>query len=76
MSEEMKNNMYEVSADELENASGGYASTVVYTVVNGDTLSRIAKQFRVTVAELMRWNSISNPRQLQPGQQLVIHPGK
>ena len=44
----------------------------VYLVVPGDTLSRIAIQYGVTVEALQEENNILDPRTLQPGQQLVI----
>lgn len=44
----------------------------VYLVVPGDTLSRIAIQYGVSVEALQEENNILDPRTLQPGQQLVI----
>ncbi len=44
----------------------------VYLVEPGDTLSRIALQYGVTVEALQEENNILDPRTLQPGQQLVI----
>ena len=44
----------------------------VYLVVPGDTLSRIAVQYGVSVEALQEENNILDPRTLQPGQQLVI----
>ena len=46
----------------------------IYTVVTGDNLGRIATLFGVTVAAIQERNNISDPRTLQPGQQLVIPP--
>ncbi len=43
-----------------------------YTVKRGDSLSRIAHRFRVTVAELVQWNSVDPSRYLQPGQRLTL----
>ncbi|MGB0384426.1 MAG: LysM peptidoglycan-binding domain-containing protein [Ardenticatenaceae bacterium] len=45
-----------------------------YTVQAGDTLSRIALDFDVTLSELMTLNNISDPRRLQIGTVLTI-PG-
>lgn len=42
-----------------------------YTIRRGDTLASIAKQFKVTTDDLLRWNSVS-PRSLMPGQTLTI----
>jgi membrane-bound lytic murein transglycosylase D len=41
-----------------------------YTVREGDSLYRIAREFGVTVAELRRWNNITPDSYLQPGQTL------
>jgi LysM repeat protein len=43
-----------------------------YTVVAGDTLSKIATRFGVTQAALMAANKITNPNSIQLGQKLVI----
>lgn len=44
----------------------------VYVVKKGDTLGAIARRYRVTTAQLMRWNKIRNPRTLRIGQRLRI----
>ena len=46
----------------------------VYLVQAGDTLSIIALQFGVTVDDLISYNTLENPNQLNVGQRLVI-PG-
>ena len=46
----------------------------VYLVQPGDTLSIIALQFGVTVNDLIAYNTLENPNQLDVGQRLVI-PG-
>jgi LysM repeat protein len=43
-----------------------------YTVVSGDTLTKIATRFGVTQAALMAANKITNPNSIQLGQKLVI----
>lgn len=45
---------------------------VQYTVVAGDTLTKIAGQYSVTVKDIMRANNIANPNYIQPGQVLII----
>jgi membrane-bound lytic murein transglycosylase D len=44
-----------------------------YTVRRGDSLSLIASRFRVSVADLVRWNRIDRGRYLQPGQKLTMY---
>jgi membrane-bound lytic murein transglycosylase D len=45
---------------------------ISYTVRNGDSLSRIASRFSVSVSDLHRWNSIKG-KYLQPGQKLKLY---
>lgn len=46
---------------------------VTYTVRRGDSLSAIATRFRVRLAELVRWNSLSLEGYLKPGQKLIMY---
>lgn len=43
-----------------------------YTVVKGDTLTKIAKRYNTTVADLVRWNNISNPNKIDVGQKIKV----
>ena len=43
-----------------------------YKVRRGDSLSRIAKKFRVRVTDIVEWNAILPERYLQPGQALTL----
>jgi len=52
-------------------ASGGGE----YTVVAGDTLSKISRSTGVSVSSLMSLNNISDPRQLRAGQRLRLGTG-
>ena len=45
---------------------------VNYTVRKGDSLSRIANRFRITVADILRWNNINKDSILRPGQRLTM----
>ena len=45
---------------------------VVYTVKKGDTLGAIARRYRVTTTQIMRWNGIKDARKLRIGQKLRI----
>ena len=44
-----------------------------YQVRSGDTLSRIAQVFGVTVSDLVNWNGISSHTTLRPGQKLTVN---
>lgn len=44
-----------------------------YTVRSGDSLSRIASRFRISVADLLRWNSLDSGKILRPGQKLTMY---
>lgn len=44
-----------------------------YTVRHGDSLYLIANRFRITVADLVRWNDIDKSKILRPGQRLTMY---
>lgn len=44
-----------------------------YTVRTGDSLYLIANRFRVSVAQLVSWNSIDKNKILRPGQKLTMY---
>ncbi|MCK4675119.1 MAG: LysM peptidoglycan-binding domain-containing protein [Gammaproteobacteria bacterium] len=46
--------------------------SIHYTVRNGDSLSRIASKYHVSVNDLHRWNSIKG-KYLKPGQRLKLY---
>jgi len=46
-------------------------SVKTYTIVSGDTLSRIALEYNTSVANLKRWNKLSSDL-IFPGQKLVV----
>lgn len=57
-------------------AAGPAASApqpVTYTVRAGDTLSQIARNFQVGVADLRSWNNLRSSQVLKPGQRLVMY---
>ena len=70
--------LYDVPADFEEGGIGpadpAPASTT-YTVVAGDTLSKISKMHNVSISSIVAANGISNPNMLRVGQQLII-PGR
>ncbi|MCU7904713.1 MAG: LysM peptidoglycan-binding domain-containing protein [Candidatus Thiodiazotropha sp. (ex Epidulcina cf. delphinae)] len=50
----------------------GAQSKLHYKVRRGDSLSRIAQRFKVSVSDLKRWNTL-NGKYLQPGQRLKLY---
>ena len=52
--------------------TGGSGSSVKYTVVSGDTLSKIANKFNTTVDDIANKNGIVDPNKIYPGQVLTI----
>ena len=55
-----------------EGASGG---TVRYRVRSGDSLDRIARQFRVSVQDIVAWNALDPDAYIFPDQELVLRIG-
>ena len=45
---------------------------IIYTVVKGDNLTKIAKKYNTTVDELVRINNITNKNLIYVGQRLII----
>lgn len=46
-----------------------------YTVRSGDSLSRIASKYSVSIRSLERWNNLNRKHILKPGKKLVVHVG-
>ncbi len=63
-----------LSGNGQEGARGTNGDPVTYNIRSGDTLSRIARVFRVTVGALMRANPELQARYLKVGQRIII-PG-
>ena len=61
---------YSKVADSGDDETGG--SYIVYTVVAGDTLSKIATKYNTTYQELASYNGISNPNLIFVGQKIKI----
>lgn len=53
-------------------AEAARAAGNTHTVTRGETLTSIAKQYKVGVEELQRFNHIENDRKLQIGQTIMI----
>ena len=54
-------------------AATGTTRKLNYTVRRGDSLYLIASRFRVTIAQLVRWNNIDKDKILRPGQKLTMY---
>lgn len=57
-----------------QTSSNGTTSEVTYTVVAGDTLSKIAAKYGTTYQKLAAYNGITNPNIIRVGQKIKI-PG-
>ena len=44
-----------------------------YKVRNGDSLYTIAKRYKVSIKQVVKWNQLVKNKYLQPGQKLVIY---
>ena len=53
-------------------AAGNRIREITYVVRRGDSLSSIARRFRVTVDKLVEWNRGAGDKYLQPGQRLKM----
>ncbi|QSX31576.1 LysM peptidoglycan-binding domain-containing protein [Shewanella cyperi] len=55
------------------NTAADRLRTVNYKVRSGDSLARIAKKFKVKVADLISWNGLGEDKYLKPGQMLKLY---
>ena len=53
---------------------GGDGERIVYRVQNGDYLGRIATKYRVSVAQIKKWNNLKS-NNIRVGQRLIIYRG-
>ncbi|HEX7238614.1 MAG TPA: LysM peptidoglycan-binding domain-containing protein [Gammaproteobacteria bacterium] len=53
-------------------AAGNHLREITYVVRRGDSLSSIARRFKVTVNKLVEWNAGAASKYLQPGQRLKM----
>ncbi len=65
---------YVAAATELQKLQSGLIASerVTHKVRPGESLSVIAKRYKVSVKELQSWNKISDPRKLRAGQTLTL----
>lgn len=69
----LASNDYTEDYKQINIPSLGYEQQqVTYSVKSGDSLSKIAKNNGVSIAELRSWNNLSGKGNLQPGQKLKL----
>ena len=69
----MDNEQNKINEEELEEVAGGVQRYIYYTVVAGDTLTRIAHRYHTTVNTIVRLNpQITDPNLIRPGWVLKI----
>ena len=69
-------NQKELNPAELEQAGGGAGASaryIIHIVQKGETLHKIARQYGVSVDDLVRWNGIKNRNLIFIGQELKIY---
>lgn len=78
---EHEDSIYVHKADSLFNPvtikqirEGGDGERIVYKVKSGDNLGKIAGKYRVTVAQLKKWNNLKSTN-IRIGQKLIIYRG-
>jgi len=49
-----------------------YFGTLTYTVSAGDNLYTIARNYNSTLSNILKFNTISNPNKIYPGQKIII----
>ena len=54
------------------NSSATARPTLQHTVRRGDTLSAISQRYRISIADLRKWNGLKADDYLHPGQKLVM----
>lgn len=58
-----------------EEVTGEEVSGEIYVIKKGDTLSKVARKYKVSVAAIQKHNGITDPGKLKIGQEIKI-PGK
>jgi membrane-bound lytic murein transglycosylase D len=66
--------LYVAAASELQRLQSGLIASerLIHTVRSGESLSVIAKRYKVSTRDLQKWNNISNPHKLRVGQKLTL----
>ncbi|WP_187957591.1 peptidoglycan-binding protein, partial [Bacillus subtilis] len=66
------NELRKIGGKSSASSGGSSGSGTTYTVKKGDTLSVIAKEHGVSVANLQSWNNIKDPNKITVGQKLKL----
>ena len=61
-----------LTKNELETLN--QTDALIHTVKSGDSLSKIANQYKVSLKDLMEWNQIKNRNRISVGQKLLVSP--
>jgi peptidoglycan lytic transglycosylase D len=66
--------LYIAAASELQDLQSGLIASerLTHKVRPGESLSVIARRYKVSVREMQSWNNISNPHKLRAGQTLTL----
>ena len=66
--------LYVQAANELQKLQSGLIASerITHKVRSGESLSVIARRYKVSVRELQAWNNISDPRKLRAGKTLTL----
>jgi len=67
----MKNAKIEMGSKGLKSSSDSSGSSI-YVVKSGDTLSGIAKKYKISVSQLQKMNNLSNASMLKIGEKLKV----
>ena len=62
-----------IDVDNKTPVGSGASAVITYRVKQGDTLYRIASDFRTTVKDICQWNSLSPRDTIYPGDELTIY---
>ncbi len=62
-----------VDVEDKTSVASGVYNVITYKVKQGDTLYRIANNFRTTVKDICRWNGLSPRDTIYPGDELTIY---
>jgi membrane-bound lytic murein transglycosylase D len=66
--------LYVAAANELQQLQSGLIASerLTHKVRSGESLSVIARRYKVSVRDLQNWNNISDPRKLRAGKTLTL----